>query len=137
MRRTLILIAVSALALGACAGPGVLLGGETVLNPDPGAPLVAVTVVAADDSTPVAESEIIVGDGVVEQDESGVAYIEWNDEPIQLAVAAPGFEAEAVTVAAYPEETDGAYQVVLDPLVLEGRVVGPDGRALAGTSVTL
>ncbi len=137
MRRTLILIAASALALGACAGPGVLLGGETVLNPEPGAPMVAVTVVAADDSTPVAESEIIVGDGVVEQDESGVAYIEWNDEPIQLAVAAPGFEASAVTVAAYPEETDGAYEVVLEPLVLEGRVVGPDGQALAGTNVAL
>ncbi len=136
MRRILILISASALALGACAGPG-MVGGGAMLNPEPGAPLVAVTVVAADDDSQVTQSEITVDEGVVAQDETGVAYIQWNDEPIQLAVAAPGFEAAAVTVATYPEETEGAYEVVLEPLVLEGTVVGPDDRALPGTTVEL
>ncbi len=138
MRRSAISIVAVALATTACAGPGVLIAGEAGLNPEPPAPVVTVTVIAGDDMTPVPGAEVVVDSAApTTTTDAGTFELEWQNTPIEIAASAPGFEAEAVSLVAYPEATDGAYQVVLDPLILEGTAVGPDGRPLPHTTVTL
>ena len=136
MRRISPLIIAAALATSACASSAVLVAGDAALNPDPPAPVLRLEVVAADDQSVVAGASVTVGREALTTDAAGAVEVEWKDEPIQFAASAPGFETSAGTVSVYPEET-GQVAVVLDPLVLEGSVVGPDGRALSQTTVTL
>jgi hypothetical protein len=129
---------VTALVLAACAGPGVLAGGEGVQPPAPPAPLFSVEVVAADDSTPLVASIAAPGATAVATDGAGAAAVGWDEAwelaPATLTVTAPGFHNGAISVGAMPDEV---VQVRLDPVVLDGRVVTPDGVGLPGTIVTL
>ncbi len=136
MRRLLLLTVALALVTTACAGSAVLVVGDPALNPEPPAPVLSINLVAGDDQTTVAGASITVGRQVLTADEAGIVEIEWLGEPLQYAAAAPGFETSAGSIAAYPEET-GSIDVVLEPLVLGGTVVGPDGRPLPATTVTL
>jgi hypothetical protein len=99
--------------------------------------VVTVTVLAGDDRTPVTDAELVVDGGASATGESGAVEVEWQDVPIQLAASAPGFEAAEASVTAYPEATEGAYELVLQPLILDGSVVGPDGTPLPHTTVAL
>lgn len=137
LRRFTPLISILALAASACAGPGVLVAGEAAFNPEPGAPVLAISAIAGDDNTVVTDAEITIGRDVHVPEEDGAARIEWRGQPVKLAVSAPGFVAAAATVEAYPEETDGAVAITLEPLVLKGTVVGDDGRPLPATTVAL
>jgi hypothetical protein len=136
MRRISPLIIAAALATSACASSAVLVAGDAALNPDPPAPVLRLEVVASDDQTGVAGATITVGRNALTTDDAGAIEVEWHDDPIQYAASAPGFETSAGAIATYPEET-GTVAVALDPLVLEGTVVGPDGRPLADTTVEL
>ncbi len=137
MRHSPYLIAVMALVTSACAGTGALVAGEAVLNPEPPAPQLHLVVTAADDGTVVAGADVTVGRAVLTTDANGRVTLDWHDEPVQYAIAAPGFSATAGSVTAYPAESDGTVGVVMDPHILEGSVVGPDGRALPATTVEM
>ncbi|CAN5324506.1 putative glycoside hydrolase [soil metagenome] len=134
-RRILLCIAVAVIA-PACAAPTIVMG-DTALNPEPGAPLVTLTVTAGDDDSALAGAEVIAAGGRMVTDATGQATVEWRGDPIQLAISAPGFVTASQTVQAYPEEVEGAYGITLEPLVLRGTVVDPDGMRLPATTVTL
>jgi len=136
MRRLPLLVIAAALAASACAGSAVLVAGDPALSPEPANPILRLVVKAGDDQSALPGVTLTFGRDQLTTDGDGVVEIEWRDEPIQFTAAAPGFEATAGNVALYPEET-GELAVVLAPLVLEGKVVGPDGRALPGTTVAL
>ncbi len=136
MRRIPLLIIAAALATSACATSAVLIAGDAALNPEPPPPILRLVVIAGDDQTPLSDAALTIGRDALTTDAEGAVEFEWQGEPIQFAASAPGFQTSAGGVALYPEET-GTVEVVLDPLVLEGTVVGPGGQALSATTVEL
>ncbi len=137
MKRLVPTIASFAVALAACAGSGVAVIGDAAIQPSAPDPVLEIVVVAGDDGGRVAAAEVAMDRGPLVTDESGVASVDWNGEPLQFAVSAPGFETAAADVVEYPEESEGRVEVTLAPLVLEGTVVGPDQRPLPATEVSL
>jgi hypothetical protein len=134
MRRPVILIAALALTMSACAGPSVLIAGESMRFPEPPPQMVGLTVLGADDLTPV-EASIAVGDEVIVTDSGGAAELLWDEEPIEVAVSARGFYETTMTVTEKPIE--GPVEIRLEPVVLNGVVTAADGRPLPGASVKL
>ncbi|MET0831447.1 MAG: putative glycoside hydrolase [Acidimicrobiia bacterium] len=137
LRRRILLALPAVLVMSACAAPTALVMSDAALNPEPGAPVVTVTVTASDDGAVLSGAEVTAGSAQLVADENGQVEVEWRDEPIQLVVAAPGFLAGSQTISTYPEATEGALSLALDPRVLHGKVVGPDGTGLPATTVTL
>lgn len=134
MRRTSILLAGSALLISACAGPSVLIGGESVRFPAPPPQTVNLLVLGGDDLTPI-NATVTAGSEPIPTDDSGVAELIWEEEPIDITVSASGFHDTTTTVSERPAE--GPVEIRLDPIVLTGSVTTPDGRALPGASVSL
>jgi hypothetical protein len=124
------------LALGACAGPMGLTGGESVRVLEPPAPTLTIAVVAADDSTALPATLTVFGEDY-ETDETGHFTVEWPEPEgeVTVAASAPGFREGTAALVGLPEE--GELTLALDPVVLSGQVVSPDGRALPGTEVKL
>ncbi len=138
MKRRRILLGIGmALVASACASPTTLVMGDAAINPEPGAPLVTMTVRAADDNSALVGAEVTVAGVGMVTDPSGRFEVEWRDEPLQVAVSVPGFVTRTRTIREYPEATAGAVAMKLDPVVLVGTVLGPDGTGLPGTTVAL
>ena len=137
-RRFATTLAVSALALAACAGPTSLAGAEGVRPPEPPPPVFQLSVVAGDDLTPLVAT--VDGEGIdaATTDATGAITLEWNESweanPVTLTLQAPGFIGGTATVGALPEEP---VALRLDPVVVEGRVVGPGGKPLPSARVAL
>ncbi len=134
MRRTALLLAASALVLSACAGPSVLIAGESMRLPEPPPQMLNLVVLGADDLTPV-EASIVAAEEAVTADSAGAADLLWEEEPIDITVSAAGFHDASLTVSEKPLE--GPVEIRLDPVVLNGTVTTSDGRALPGASVVL
>lgn len=134
MRRIAATFAVSALLLSACAGPSVLIGGESVQFPEPPPKTVSVVVLGADDLTPI-EATVSSASEAVATDATGTAELMWDDKPLDITVAAPGFDETDTTITEKPAE--GPVEVRLDPVVLSGQVTTEDGRGLPGARVSL
>ena len=113
-----------------------LMAGESVRPLEPAVPTLIIAVVAADDSTALPATLQVSGEDS-STDETGQLTVEWRGdaEPLVIAAAAEGFVDGSVSVATLPES--GLVTLALDPVVLTGRVVTPDGRALPGTEVRL
>ncbi len=124
----------AALTAGGCSGTAVLGSGESLRPPDPPPPVFRVSVLAGDDLTPLA-AMLFIGEEPMEADESGMATLTWLDEPIAITASAPGFHDASTTVDLLPEQAP--VELRLTPVVLSGRVVGPDARPLPGTTVRL
>jgi hypothetical protein len=101
MRRTSALIAAASVLLGACAGPSVLLAGESMRPPEPPPPTLSFVVYGADDLTPIT-AELAYSDSVITTDEAGTVTMIWDERPIDLEVSAAGFHAANLTVTEKP-----------------------------------
>jgi len=134
MRRFSILLACSALLISACAGPAVLMGGESVRFPEPPPQTVNLLVLGGDDLTPI-NATVVARSESISTDDTGSAELVWEEEPIEIDVSAPGFHATSTTVSERPLE--GPVEIRLEPIVLTGSVTTSDGRALPGASVSL
>ena len=134
MKRPVILIAVLALATSACAGPSVLIAGESMRFPEPPPQMIGLTVLGADDLTPVSAS-LSALDEIVATDPNGAVELLWEEEPIEITVSADGFYDSTVTVSEKPLE--GPVEIRLEPVVLTGTVTAADGRPLPGASIKL
>ncbi len=110
---------------------------DSALNPEPGAPLVTVTVTASDDGSVLSGAEVTAGSAQLIADEKGQVEVEWREEPIQLVVAAPGFSGGEPDHHDYPEDDRRRPLPRPRPPCPEGKVVGPDGTGLPATTVTL
>lgn len=137
MRRTPFHIAALTLVTAACSSTAVLVAGDAALNPEPPPPVLEIVVRAGDDGSPLAGADVTVDRSVLVTDGEGSVAVEWGGELLQYAIAAAGFSATAGSVAAYPEDTEGVVEIVMDPHVLEGVVVGPGGRPLPATTVEM
>ena len=122
--------------LGACASPVGLVGGESVRPLEPEAPVLTVAIVAADDSTAL-PATVTLGEEELETGLTGHIAVDWRFDAtgLDIAASAPGFRSGSTSVAELPE--DGSLTLALEPVVLSGRVVTPDGRALPGAAVSL
>jgi len=134
MKRTVIPLTVGALLLSACAGPGVLLAGESMRMPEPPPQMLNLVVLGADDLTPV-DAQIATVAETVATDTAGAADLLWEEKPIDISVTAPGFYETSMTVTEKPLE--GPEEIRLEPVVLSGRVSAEDGRPLPGSTVSL
>jgi hypothetical protein len=138
MRKPLTSLIALAFALSACSGHATIVGGESVRQPEPPPPVFAIEVLAGDDLTPVAARINLAGD-VFEADATGKAPIvwqeDWEDDPAQMMVSAPGFISESAEIAMLPEE--GVIEIRLAPVVLRGSVSTSDGRPLPLVNVKL
>ena len=97
--------------------------------------MVDLEVVGADDLTPVVAATVTTGSETVAADSSGVAALNWDDKPIDVTISAPGFHDTTTTVTEKPLE--GAVQIRLDPVVLNGKVTTPEGTGLSGARVSI
>ncbi len=134
MRRLSLVISASSLLLAACAGPSVLLAGESMRPPEPPPPTLSFVVYGADDLTPVLAS-LTVDEEPATTDENGAATVIWDEEPVEVVASAPGFYDGTITVTEQPLE--GPIEIRLDPVILNGQVVSEDGRPLPGAKVAL
>jgi hypothetical protein len=127
-----------AFVLGACAGPTSLVAAEGVRSPEPPPPEFAVSIIAGDDLTPLVATVTATEREPAVTDATGSLVMEWNDRwatsPGTLTAAAPGFLPGTATLRQLPEEP---VEIRLDPVVVEGRVLTPDGRPLPAANVTL
>ncbi len=126
------------LAASACAGPSVLISGESVMPPETPSPVLPIVVLAADDLTPLGADIVIDGAGFA-ADVTGRSAVVWNeawdDRAVRLEVAAFGFHAETITLEGLPDELP--LEVRLEPVVLLGRVTTELGTPMDDVSVEL
>lgn len=98
------------------------------LHPDNRVPLVVLGV-----DGPVAGASLTGPEGeTATSDEQGKAQLSFQ-APARLTVTAPGYHDAVFNVPAVPEV--GEIGLQLDPLVLKGRVTGPQGDGIAGVAV--
>ncbi|NOX22931.1 MAG: hypothetical protein GXP36_07555 [Actinobacteria bacterium] len=129
-----LILVFAALGLGACAGPSIIVSGETVRSPEPPPPQIAIKVVDREMLEPIA-AQVSLGENVGTADETGVISLEWGETATQLIVNAPGFYTDSSLITVLPE--DGIYEVQLNPVILEGTITTPDGRPLSAAVVSL
>jgi hypothetical protein len=131
-----LVVAVMALALTAtaCAGPSVLVIGESVRTPEPPQPMLHIMLTAADDLTPLS-GEVTFGAATVEADADGMAVHVWDEEPVLVSVAAPGFLPMSAMIETLPEK--GPVEFRMEPVVLTGTVLSESGAALPDAIVRL
>jgi hypothetical protein len=126
------MLAVMSVVASACSGALSVSPGDAVTPPEPGAPTIAVSVLAADDL--VALGSTVVFDGVeVSSSTPAGAVVTWAGEPIDLTVSAEGFHSSELTIEEYPD--GGRIEFRLEPVVLTGRVTTDAGRPLPGAVV--
>lgn len=128
-----ILLAVALLASG-CAGPSVLLAGESMRPPEPPPPTLSFVVVGGDDLTPIT-ADLVVAAEFATTDDAGAATVIWDEKPVDVVVSAAGFHETALTVTEKPQE--GPIEIRLDPVILNGKVTSGDGRPLPGSTIRL
>lgn len=129
------MVAALALATSACAGPGVLIAGETVRGPGPDLPSLRVQVLASDTADPVTDAVIEFDGDPRRVDDTGSAVVEWFEREVTVRAEAPGFEPKRVDVIQLPESE--LVEVSLTPIVLTGTVVSPTGAPVQGAEVGL
>ena len=112
MRRPAILLAICALVASACAGPSVLIAGESMRFPEPPPQMVGLVVLGADDLTPIV-AQVATTEETLPTDTNGAVELLWEEEPIDLKISAPGFHDAATTVAEKPLE----YGPAIAPLI--------------------
>ena len=138
MRRSLTTLAGLALALAACAGQSMMVGGDSVRQPNPPPKAFEILVLDGDDLTPL-PARLDLGDLSLQANADGKASTtwqeEWSETPVALTVSIPGFVTELIEVAAFPD--DASIEVRLAPVRLSGKVLAPDGRGLPLVTVTL
>jgi len=87
------------------------------------------------DGSPLTGAIITASDGrETTSVEGGSAFLAF-DTPESLRVEAPGYNTATYTVEALPPE--GALQLQMEPLRLQGRMIGPGGNGVIGATVTL
>jgi hypothetical protein len=120
----------------ACAGPSVLVAGDGLRNPEPPPPVLSVSVVAADDSSPLAAEISYDGAALpVSTDVGGLAEVPWPEAPLEVTVSSPGFVTASLQVDQLPEPPP--LDVTLQPVVLTGTVLGLDDIPLPSAVVSL
>ena len=137
MRRLLPIVAAVAVVGAACAGPSVLVAGESVRPPETPPDVVPFVVLAGDDLTPLA-AEVVVNGETMHTDGSGGLAVMWKEEwanGIAVEIDVPGFHSTTLDVPRVPD--DVPVEVRLDPVVLTGSVVTEAGSPLPGVEVSL
>ena len=130
---TLALILVGSLGLSACLNTSMVVVGETPAPVPPPPPHIFVSVVD-DTGASVAGARVDFGGLVTETDAVGMAATVWEDIPIAVVAAAPGFHEATASLEAF---SDDPVQIALRPVVLTGRVTDPDGDGIQGAAVRL
>ncbi|MDH3469746.1 MAG: hypothetical protein OEM94_00355 [Acidimicrobiia bacterium] len=118
----------------ACSGPTYLVAGETVRDPGPPQPMIAVQVLAADDSRALAGAKVEFDGDDALADEAGTAQVGWYDRDITVRALNPGYEPQRIEVTEFSEEP---VIISLEPIVLTGLVASANGGVVSGATVTL
>jgi len=129
------LVLTLALVTAACAGPSLLVVGESVRDPGPPIPQLVVVAVSTEDGSVVADARIAFNGDVAPRDDSGAASTDWYERSITVRAEASGFEPTRVEVASLPEI--GPLTVELDPVILTGTVKTRSGTPVQGATVAL
>ena len=135
--RFAVLAAGAAIVVAACGGPTGIIAGESVRGLPPAAPTLTISVVAADDSTAL-PATITYLDEDVETNEGGSVIVDWprdDGEVVTVTATSAGFIERTAELEELPE--NGELTLALDPVILQGTVVTPEGRPLPGATVTL
>ncbi len=132
IHRYITIIALVGLVASACASAVSVSPGDAVTPPEPGAPTIAVVVLAADDLSALPSTVTANGTEIVAGGRAG-SIVVWEGTPIDLTVSADGFRPTELTVEEYPDA--GKIELRLEPIVLTGRVTTDLGRPLPGAVI--
>ncbi len=132
-RPRLALFLAGSLGLSACLNTSMVVVGETPVPPPPPPPSVSVTVVD-DTGESMVGAQVDFQGAVTETDGAGMASTVWNDEPILVVAAAPGFHDATASLETF---SDDPVVLALQPVVLTGRVTDPEGDGIEGAAVQL
>jgi hypothetical protein len=138
-RRTLPLapLLVCLVLLPACvAGPVAVLGETGPPPPGLAGPLPQVQVLVVDDEgKPVADAAVrFDGTAPVVTGSDGLAAVDWSGRPVEVNARGPGLRPASAQIESLIEEP---LEVMLQPVVLNGRVVTEAGKPITGVEVTL
>lgn len=133
IRPSLLLLWAGSLGLSACLNTSMLVVGETPAPPPPPPPRISIAVVD-DAGISLAGAQVDFQGFATETDTSGIASTIWEDVPIVVVAAAPGF---LETTANLDVFSDDPLEVALQPVVLTGRVTDADGDGIEGAAVQL
>jgi len=110
----------------------VVVGDPPTPVPPPHPP---VSVVVLDEvGSPLPGAQVSFQGVTTEADQTGAATTVWNDEPISVSAAAPGFHAAEAIIEQFSEEP---LEVSLEPVVLTGRVTNATGDGIGGARVRI
>jgi hypothetical protein len=130
---SLALFLVGCLGLSACLNTSMLVVGETPAPPPPPPPAVSVAVVD-DAGVSVVGAQVDFQGFLTETDAAGLASTVWEDEPMVVIAAAPGFHEATANLE---EFSDDPIEIALQPVVLTGRVTDAAGDGIEGAAVQL
>jgi hypothetical protein len=137
MRNLMLILAGCGFLVASCAGPSVLVAGESARSPEPGPPTFQVKVLAGDDLTPLAAS-LTIEASELRASGAGIATVVWDEAwdgaAVSLVADVAGFHSQTIEITEIPGD---GLEVRMDPVVLEGRVTATDGRVLPETAVEL
>ena len=132
-RPSLILVLVGALGLSACLNTSMLVVGETPAPPPPPPPTISISVV--DDSGAALAGALVGFEGLMTQtDAAGQASTIWEDEPIAVTATVPGFHEGTANLEVF---SDDPLEIMLQPVILTGRVTDASGNGIKTATVQL
>lgn len=105
-----------------------------MIPPEQGAPVVRISVLAADDLGTI-DAKVLADGNPLPVDDEGRWWVEWAGVPIGVTASAPGFQSFEHQIDRMPE--GGRVEFRLEPVVLTGRITTNDGRPLPGAIVEL
>ena len=126
------LVAVS-LGASACLNTSMVVVGETPAPPPPPSPSISVSVIdQAGDA--LAGAQVDFQGAMAETDGAGIASTLWEGRTIIVKAAFPGFHEATANLEVF---SDDPLEIMLEPVVLTGRVTDATGNGLTAAKVRL
>jgi hypothetical protein len=128
------LLALVALVTASCTGGIGVQPDTAVVPPELEDPVFEIVAIAADDLGRL-DAAVTINGVAVSASLDKPPTVTWDKTPIEVEVAADGFQPFAFTVDEFPDAA--RIEVRLEPVVLQGRVTTETGKPLPGVKVRL
>jgi len=130
---SLVVLVAGSLGLSACLNTSMVVVGETPAPPPPPSPSISVSVIDEAGGA-LAGAKVDFQGAMTETDGAGIASTLWEDQTIVVRAAFPGFHEATANLEVF---SDDPLEIMLEPVVLTGRVANAAGNGLTAARVRL